>query len=285
MFFKKTAQITGEKPLANKKYNADIVIRSPTGGNITFSQKKNGEHYDDNSWGKIIFSNHSYSADLSRDDRTYIEDGSSKVSPSGKYLIVNSVSGGTVEFGDGTSKYVDRAYCSVVDMSNGCIVSDWDGEACGYTWTGGGDVLANSEDAGADVFDFNSMRPSINKMENKLSSLDTRRASNMLRCDAPSKENIDKYQQLAKEDEKTKKIVINAISDYLQSIENEASISSKAYLFTAPDSNTQTKAYLVPGDKIKIIQYSSDNKWVKIGYINSKGSPLVAWVKADSVIK
>ncbi|QLC83807.1 hypothetical protein ED5_3167 [Enterobacter roggenkampii] len=129
------------------------------------------------------------------------------------------------------------------------------------------------------------MRPSINKMKNKLSSLDIRRASNMLRCDAPSKENIDKYQQLAKEDEKTKKIVINAISDYLQSIENEASINSKTYLFTAPDSNAQTKAYLVPGDKIKIIQYSSDNKWVKIGYINSKGSPLVAWVKADSVIK
>ncbi|HCB9238027.1 TPA: hypothetical protein M2P33_004204 [Klebsiella pneumoniae] len=264
---------------------ADVTIQSPIGGSITFSQKKNGEHYDDNSWEKIIFSNHSYSADLSRDDRTYIEDGSSKVSPSEKYLIVNSVSGGTVEFGDGTSKYVDRAYCSIVDMSNGCIVSDWDGEACGYTWTEGEDVLANSEDTGADVFDFNSMRPSINKMKNKLSSLDIRRASNMLRCDAPSKENIDKYQQLAKENEKTKKIVTNAIFDYLHSIENEASINSKVYLFTAPDSNAQTKSYLVPGDKIKIIQYSSDNKWVKIGYNNSKGTPLVAWVKVDSVIK
>lgn len=264
---------------------ANVTIQSPTGGNITFSLKKKGEHYDDNSWGKIFFSNHSYSADLSRDDRTYIEDGSSKVSPSGKYLIVNSVSGGIVEFGDGSSKYADRAYCSVVDMSNGCIVSDWDGEACGYTWTGGKDVLADSESAGADVFDFNSMRPSINKMNNTLSSLDIRRASNMLRCDAPSKENIDKYQQLANENEKAKKIVINAISDYLHSIENGASINSKAYLFTNPDSNTQTKAYLVPGDKIKIIQYSPDNKWINIGYINSKGMPLVAWVKADSVIK
>lgn len=185
---------------------ADTEIKSPEGGRLIFSQEKKGEHYENNSWGEIIFSNHSYSADLSRDDRTYIEDGSSKVSPSGKYLIVNSVSGGTVEFGDGTSKYADRAYCSVVDMSNGCIVSDWDGEACGYTWTGDKDVLASSGDAGADVFDFNSMRPSINEMKNKLSSLDIRRASNMLRCDAPSKENIDKYQQLAKENEKTKKL-------------------------------------------------------------------------------
>ena len=93
--------------------------------------------------GKILFSNKNYSANLSRDDRFYIEDGSSKVSPSGKYLIVNSVSGGTIEFGDGTSKYTEMAYCSVVDMSNGCIVSDWDGEACGYTWTEGKDVLAS----------------------------------------------------------------------------------------------------------------------------------------------
>lgn len=156
--------------------------------------------------GAKFFSNKNYSADLSRDDRFYIEDGSSKVSPSGKYLIVNSVSGGTVEFGDGTSKYTERAYCSVIDMSNGCIVSDWDGEACGYTWTEGKDVLASSEEVGADIFDFNTMRPSIIKMKDKLSSLDARGASNFLRCDAPSIENIDKYQQLARENKINKKL-------------------------------------------------------------------------------
>jgi hypothetical protein len=58
--------------LANKKYNADIEIRSPTGGNITFSQKKNGEHYENNSWGKLSFPT-SYSADLSRDDRIILK--------------------------------------------------------------------------------------------------------------------------------------------------------------------------------------------------------------------
>lgn len=77
-------------------------------------------------------------------------------------------------------------------MSNGCIVSDWDGEACGYIWAGGKDVLANSEDAGSDVFDFNAMRPSINKMQNKLFSLDIRCTNSMLRCDVPLKENIYK---------------------------------------------------------------------------------------------
>ncbi|MCK6889663.1 hypothetical protein [Enterobacter kobei] len=152
---------------------------------MIFFTEKNGEHYEDNSWGKILFSYKSFSADLSRNDRFYIEDGSSKVSPSGKYLIVNSVSGGTVEFGDGTSKYTERAYCSVVDMSNGCIVSDWDGEACGFTWIEGKDVLASSEEGGADIFDFNSMRPSIIKMKDNLSSLDARSTSNLLRCDPP----------------------------------------------------------------------------------------------------
>jgi hypothetical protein len=264
---------------------ADVTIKSPVGGSLIFSQKKKGEYYDNNSWGKIIFSNRNYSADLSRSDRYYTEDGYSKVSPSGKYLIVNSVSGGDVEFGDGTSKYSDRAYCSVVDMTNGCIVSDWDGEACGYTWVGNKDVLASSEEAGADIFDFNSMRPSINEMKNKPSSLDVRRASNILRCDTPSKGNINNYQQLAKENENTKIIVTNAISGYLRGIARESSMNSKSNLFTAPDNNSQTKAYLVSGDKVKIIQNSPDNKWVNIGYINAKGTPLVAWVKADTLVK
>lgn len=170
-------------------------------------------------------------------------------------------------------------------MTNGCIVSDWDGEACGYTWVGNKDVLASSEEAGADIFDFNSMRPSINEMKNKPFSLDVRRASNILRCDAPSKGNINNYQKFAKENENTKIIVINAISGYLRGITRESSMNSKSNLFTAPDNNSQTKAYLVSADKVKIIQNSPDNKWVNIGYVNAKGTPLVAWVKADTLVK
>ncbi|EOG2147920.1 hypothetical protein ACK5KF_004528 [Salmonella enterica] len=283
ILFKKTVQVTGKKSSAHEKYDADVIIRTPTGGSLTFSQKKNGEHYEDNSWGKILFSNKNYSADLSRDDRFYIEDGSSKVSPSGKYLIVNSVSGGTVEFGDGTSKYTERAYCSVVDMSNGCIVSDWDGEACEYTWVEGKDVLASSEEVGADIFDFNSMRPSIIKMKDKLSLLDARGVSNLLRCDAPSIENIDKYQQLARENKSNKKIALDAILSFLHSRKEESSVIERASLFAAPNNSSQTKNYLIPGDKIKVIQYSSDRKWVNVGYINPKNIPLITWIKSDTI--
>ncbi|EKS1846171.1 hypothetical protein QBD22_003113 [Cronobacter muytjensii] len=75
--------------------HADMEIKSPEGGRLIFSQEKKGG-YEKYSWGKIVFYRNNYSADLSRSDRYYIENGSSKPSPSGKYLIVTSVSGGYV---------------------------------------------------------------------------------------------------------------------------------------------------------------------------------------------
>ncbi|MDF7680543.1 hypothetical protein PT300_08040 [Enterobacteriaceae bacterium ESL0689] len=256
ILFKKSVQVSVKESSAHKKYDADIIIRSATGGSLIFSQKKSGGHYDENShgnaWGKIVFSSKNYSADLSWDDRYYVENGSSELSPSGRYLIVISVSGGFVEFGDGTSEYKDRAYCSVVDMSNGCIVSDWDGWACSYTWTGGKDVLASSEEADADIFDFKSARPAINKMISKLSLLDTTEARNMLRCDAPSRENINKYQQLARENKDNRKIVQNAILSFLYNCKEESLINKKASLFSAPDNSSQTKSYLIPGDVFNV---------------------------------
>ncbi|EAU6968643.1 hypothetical protein EIM95_23205 [Salmonella enterica] len=168
-------------------------------------------------------------------------------------------------------------------MSNGCIVSDWDGEACEYTWVEGKDVLASSEEVGADIFDFNSMRPSIIKMKDKLSLLDARGVSNFLRCDAPSIENIDKYQQLARENKSNKKIALDAILSFLHSRKEESSVIERASLFAAPNNSSQTKNYLIPGDKIKVIQYSSDRKWVNVGYINPKNIPLITWIKSDTI--
>lgn len=260
---------------------ADIEIKSPEGGRLIFSQEKKGEHYDNNSWGKIVFSRNAYSADLSRSDRYYIENGSSKPSPSGKYLIVTSVSGGYVEFGDGEKKYTDKAYCSVVDMTNGCIVSDWDGEACGYSWVGNKDVLASSGHVNTDKFDFQSMRPMINKTIDDFSGIDEREVANMLRCDSPSKENINAYQRMAKENKKMKRVVLEYISGYLSGITEKSTVKIKSNLFSLPNDNSKTSAYLVPGDKVRIIQTSPDNEWVNIGYINKKGSPLISWVKAD----
>ncbi|MEB7545986.1 hypothetical protein [Klebsiella grimontii] len=93
-----------------------------------------------------------------------------------------------------------------MDMTNGCIVSDWDGEACGYSWVGNKYVLASSGDVNADKFDFQSMRPMINKTIDDFSGIDEREVANMLRCDSPSKENINTYQRMTKENKKRKEL-------------------------------------------------------------------------------
>lgn len=265
--------------------HAGVMITSPAGGVLTFSQAKKGEHYDANAWGKIIFSHKNVQADLSQDDRYYTEDGSSRVSPSGRYLIVNSISGGELWQEDGTVTWTDRAYCSVIDMKNGCITSDWSGEACGYTWVGGKDILASSEKPNAETFNFAAMRPTLRESEGDFALMEQSRVMNLMRCDVPGKDNINDYQQLAKLNQSSAKAVRSQIADYLNSLTTTTSIASKALLFAGADEKSQTKEYLVAGDKIKIIQRTPDNQWVNVGYINAKGSPLVAWVKADTLIK
>lgn len=265
--------------------HAGVIITSPEGGILTFSQAKKGEHYDANAWGKIVFSHKNTQADLSQDDRYYTEDGSSRVSPSGRYLIVNSVSGGELWQEDGSVTWTDRAYCSVVDMKNGCITSDWSGEACGYTWVGGKDILASSEKTNADTFNFAAMRPVLRESRGDFSLMENARVMNLMRCDRPGKDNINDYQQLAKLNKSSAKAVRRQIADYVNSLRMAATIGSKALLFTGADEHSQTKAYLVAGDKIKVIQRSPDNQWVNIGYINVKGDPLVAWIKTDTLIK
>ncbi|MEJ5173952.1 hypothetical protein WH277_01370, partial [Erwinia sp. MYb416] len=186
---------------------------------------------------------------------------------------------------DGTVTWSDRAYCSVVDMKNGCITSDWSGEACGYTWVGGKDILASSEKPNADTFNFTAMRPTLRESKGDFSLMENARVMNLMRCDVPGKDNINDYQKLATLNKSSAKAVRSQIVNYVNSLTMAASIESKALLFTGPDEHSQTKAYLVAGDKIKIIQRSPDNQWVNVGYINAKGSPLVAWIKANTLIK
>ncbi|MEA9393395.1 hypothetical protein SJI19_23145 [Acerihabitans sp. TG2] len=262
---------------------SDVIIRSPFGTKLIFSEKKSGKNYDADAWGKLSFKGHGETIDLGIDGRYFTESASSHVSPSGKYLVVNSISGGYLYSADGTKKYVDRAYCSVIDMEKGCYISDWTGGACGYDWRENEDILENSP--GSDTFDFLSFRPRIKHVKDNLSSLYTATVKVYLRCDAPDQTNINTYQELIKVNKKAKPLTTKYITKYLSSITTEKTIITKSYLFSSPDNNNQTKAYLVSGDKIKVIQNSPDNKWVNMGYINAKGTPLIAWVMADALAK
>ncbi|MEA9393670.1 hypothetical protein SJI19_24680, partial [Acerihabitans sp. TG2] len=168
---------------------SDVIIRSPFGTELIFSEKKSGKNHDRNAWGKLSFKGHGETIDLGIDGRYFTEDGSSKLSPSGKYLVIVSISGGYLYPYGGKKKYVDRAYCSVVDMEKGCYISDWNGGACGYHWRENEDVLEDS--LKTDTFDFLSFRPRIKHVKDNLSSLYTATVKVYLRCDAPDQTNIN----------------------------------------------------------------------------------------------
>ena len=101
---------------------------------MIFSEKTNGDNYYFDAWRAVSFNGNGYVIDLGIKDRYFTEDGSTKVSPSGRYLILNSISGGYISDEGEEKEYVDKAHCSIVDMKNGCYVSDWEGDVCGYDW-------------------------------------------------------------------------------------------------------------------------------------------------------
>ena len=113
--------------------------------------------------------------------------------------------------------------------------------------------------------------------------MDSESVENFMRCDAPRKENINSYQEFAKKNKESKKIINNQIVNYLKRDLTELTVKAKATLFTTPDESSKTKAYLIAGDRVKKIQNSPDNEWINIGYINKKRTPLVAWIKAETV--
>lgn len=261
---------------------ADVSINSNDGGSLFFSGKLTGENIDANAWSKLYYISGSKKVDLSLQDRYYLENDAgsiSKKSPTGNYILFYSVSGERVSLGDGTEKYVDRAYCSVIDMRNGCIVSDWDGEACGYDWLKNKDVLASSEDKDGDVFDFKAMRPSINIKSTQQVIADKSSLENMLRCEPLNKTNVNAYQFLLKANKEYSSSINDNMLDYLLSL-SEKEVKNKSMLFSKPHDNNQSKAYLIAGDKVRIIQTSTDGRWVNIGYINKKNNTLIAWIKA-----
>lgn len=264
--------------------HADIEINSPGGGKVIFTQSKHGENVDPNAWSKLFFFKNEKKIDLSNPDRYYTEDGSSRLSPGGNYLNINSVSAGVLELGGGIKQYVSKAYCSIVDMRNGCIISDWDGEACGYQWAKNKDVLISPGDSNNKTFDFLSMKPSVNEINNHFTSLSIDEVENLMRCDIVSEDNVNLYQELSQKNKEVRKIVSRNILRYISELNSVTSISSdKSFLYPHPNDTEKTKAYLVSGDKIKIIRLSPDKQWAEIGYINSKNNPLIAWVKMDTV--
>lgn len=271
--------------LVTKASYADLIVKSPNGNTLIYSQEKKGENYNGAAWGKVTFLHSNNRVDLSVNSRYYISDDSSAMSPSGNYYIINSVASGMVTISDGTDKYTDKAYCSIIDMKTGCIVSDLDGWVCSYKWVNNKDILAESDSLEADKFDFLAARPSIKELKKSFSLINEQEAENILRCDAPNENNISSYHNLLKENKKIQKIITKEIINYLTNLPSSSISKDKANLFAEPNLNSKMKAYLISGDKVKIIRKSTDNKWINIGYINKKGTPFISWIEASDLQK
>lgn len=264
--------------------HADVIMKSPLGTELRFSDKKTGPNYDRDAWEQLVFKNNKGVINLSIEGRYFVENGSKDFSPSGRYIVVDSVAGGYVDMFDGRGEqYVDKAYCSVVDMQTGCIISDWDGEACGYDWKKDSDELASSDEQDTETFDFLSFKPNINSLTKKSSSLNVEEVDGYLRCDYVSKDNINTYQKLIKENKSAKKVVEPYLIEFIDGSTQNASVIKKTFLYSLPDESSKTKAYLIEGDKIKVIQFSKNNQWINVGYVTSKGAPLIAWIKSDAI--
>jgi len=82
-----------------------------------------------------------------------------------------------------------------------------------------------------------------------------------------------------KENPISKRNVSVEIVNYLNSLKISLTLDSKTPLYTSPSDNDKIKEYLIPGDKVKIIQVTPDKKWANVGYINAKGEPLITWIK------
>lgn len=259
---------------------ADVYINAASGNSLLFSQKRSGDGVVNNAWSKLYFVSGGNKTELVSQGRYY--EGGSKKSPSGNYILFYSVSGEFVSLEDGTDKYVDRAYCSVIDMRDGCIVSDWDGEACGYDWVNNQDILASSAEKGADIFDFMAMRPSINMSNSQRLMNNEESVKNLLRCSPPNRTNVEAYQVLLKSNNKYFSNIRDGMLRYLINLP-DMEVKNKTPLFSEPNSNSKSKAYLISGDKVKFIQNSPDGRWINIAYINSKKVPLITWIEAINV--
>lgn len=263
---------------------ADITVTSPNGNAIVFSQAIAGKNIDEGSWSKIFFvDKNKKQQDLSNDDRYYSGDYAQEhLSPSGKYFQLISVEGGYLN-DDENGVYTDRQYCSIIDMEDGCIISDSDGIICGYHWAEDSDLIIEDSIGYEDTADFLSERPKM--LTDYLFSYDINYVKNLLRCDPVNDDNLNLYQTYITKNTESKDIIEVRINDYLDSLSTTLVIKNKTYLYPSPDNTSGSTGYLIAGDKVKLIEKKDidDGVWLKVVYINAKGKPLITWIRESEL--
>ncbi|WP_459619933.1 hypothetical protein [Burkholderia sp. 3C] len=227
----------------------------------------------------------------------------SLIAPSGRYVIVGRIETGSVSTGqDQPNSSLSREYCSAIEIKTGCITADQSGEICGAGWQ-----AKQSEQWGSD-FQTSQMlkndRPSARDTQHyiaagQLASLVIREnsgADNLLRCDPPSPDNNEAYQNIsAALHASGAKFAAHLIDIALLKTNSgtllpgdgighsTAGISApRATLYSAPDDASATRAYLVQNDRVIVLKQSPTG-WAYVDYINSSGKHLLRWIKVDEL--
>lgn len=257
---------------------ADTCVVSLSSGNsLCFSNPMSGGNYERGSWGTMYLLRDGKKVPIEIENRYYSTASEDDISPSGNYINITTVEGGYIE-GDGEKEYVDRAYCNVIDMRTGCIVSDWDGSMCGYQWKKNEDVLSSSAEGDSDTLDFLSFKPKVSVVD----KINDRNVRNLLRCDAVNDKNIDAYANLLKANNKNKEI-LTPVANFYNTLPGEGIVIDKSWLHSEANDDSVTKVYLVAGDPVKFIVESNDKKWRKVIYNASGKRFYVGWIKSENI--
>lgn len=257
---------------------ADSCIKSPVGNSLCFAKPMVGENFDAGSWGELYLLRSGKKIPLPMAGRYFGMPDESNISPSGNYINIVSVEWGYLDEGKGSKEFVDRAYCSVIDLRTGCIVSDWDGAMCGYGWEKDNDTLSSSDGVEKNTFDFLSFKPGAQKFKTG----DRQAIRNLLRCEAVSRTNLGAYIKIAGQNPENSDISAG-IARFYTLMGAEQTVSTKTWLYSDANDGAISKAYLIDGDRVKTIRESDDRMWRQILYITAKKRAVVGWVKTGTL--
>lgn len=285
------------------------------GASLIFSQQTNSDEAKKFGfgWKKAVFADSSgnqiqlfpmeFSA--SPDGVIFSGDYPTRISPSGKYAVLDILRAGVVDSSPmGRAEIYTRQYCPVLDTTSGCVVSLQTGELCGGDWSSKTDEwistgykydatkamvaygFAGPNDLWGQFVKSTELNGGAKIKEYLVSNLGI---TNMMACKPPTGSNRDAYisitRQLKKEDDLAD---AKYIEDKLNSsVEDAAPYKSivinvdKIYLHDSPDFNSKSKIYLVRGDEVKVMNTSGDG-WLLIEYIERNGTVLHKWMQVPS---
>lgn len=145
----------------------------------------------------------------------FARDYSPRVSPSGRYAVLDVLRAGVVDPGpSGTAEDSGRQYCPVLDTASGCIVSMQAGELCGGNWSEKADewivtgyeydatkAMIQYEFSGANEL-WNQFQKSV-KLNGSASIrqhlVDSAGLINIMKCEPPNTSNRASYSLIARQ--------------------------------------------------------------------------------------